>query len=122
MYQVPASAWNQVAKVGPLQTAFAKRLFRLNPAELSTALEQESDKLKKDGVTDPSVRSSYLQLAPLLWERAAIANAVEQSPGLAPALPNVEDVGEAVTLASQDRQLNARQQQQLSELLQREPT
>lgn len=117
MYQVPATVWNDIAAKQKLATPWAKRLFPTPPDKMDGALEQESKSLAAQGVSDPSVRSSFLQMAPLLWEREAIAKHLQANSDLTQALPNVEDAQEATMLASQDRPLNTSSQAQLTRLL-----
>ena len=121
MHQLPARVWNAIAEEQPLTTAFASRLFPLSQPKLDSALEKETEKLKGNGVSDPLVRQAYLTMAPLLWENKAIQAFATDHPEHQAALKDVEEVNEAVLMASQDAPLSTSQQQQLRELLQTPP-
>lgn len=121
MHQVPSSVWNQIEQEQQLATPAAKRLFKLKGAAMDSALESESKKLEAQGVDSPSVRANYLRLWPLLFERKAIAGFLADHPNLAPAIPPMEDVGEALIAANNDSTLSEPQQQQLRTLLEHPP-
>lgn len=120
MLSIVAPIWNEIAACG-LRTTWARERFTLEDGELILqAYEKEARKLEKQGIPN-QVITAYLDLKPLLLERAAIAKYKETSSGWADnALPEVNSVNEAVILASQDRPLNRSQQQQLTKLLQQD--
>ena len=116
MYQVHSQVWNEIARQ-PLVSELGNRLFHLPETEMDRELEKLSAELKAQGMP-PEVRASYVSVAPLLAESQAIAVFTRDHPEYLAALPNVEDVGEAVILASMDRELSEQQQAQLAGLLQ----
>ena len=120
MHQVSAEVWNRIAESQELVTQFANRVFPLPEKDQEVQLRHESRDLERRGIP-ASVRAAYLLVMPLLWERAAISSFVAENPDLAPGLPNVEDVEEAVMLASRDLPLSESQQSELTKLLQAEP-
>lgn len=121
MHQVGHWVWNGIAARGGLETSFATRVFPLAGAEFDAAVEQEARRLEMRGVASATVRASYLTFMPLLWERRAIAAYVADYPELMAALPNIEDVDEAIAMATSDHGLDATEQRQLKELLTRFP-
>lgn len=116
MHQVHSQVWNEIAKQ-PLVSQLGKRVFHLPETEMDLELEKISTELDQAGVPW-EVRLAYATVAPLLAERQAIAMFMREHPEYQTALPNVEDVGEAVIMASMDRDLNEQQQAQLAGLLQ----
>ena len=121
MYQVSAAVWNQIAQTQELRTEFARRLFPLSGAAMEKALDAETEKLKARGIDSPAVRASYLMMAPLLWERGAIARFAQDNPDVVGALPNVEAVDEAVMISSMDRPMTASDKTALARLLREAP-
>lgn len=115
MLQVAAAVWNEIAKTQPLETAWAKKWFRMNQDELTQADQKEYEDLKKK--VSPDVAISFQTLRPLLLERKAISRHLQKHPELRQALPEVNSINEAVMLASMDRPLNPLQQKQLEQLL-----
>lgn len=116
MHQVHSQVWNEIAKQ-PLVSQLGKRVFHLPETQMDLELEKISQEMEQAGVPW-EVRLAYTTVAPLLAERQAIAVFTRDHPEYLAALPNVEDVGEAVILASMERDLNEQQQEQLAELLQ----
>lgn len=121
MYGVTARIWNGVAKEQPLQTPMARALFPLDQAALNEALEAREMALKNQGIEE-KVATAYLSVAPLLWEREALASYSRTHPGLQDSLPNLVSPAEATSLATQEYSLTASQQQTLTGLLTRPPT
>jgi len=66
MYQVPSTVWNEIAKMGMLQTAFAKRMFPLSETKMEEAIEVEIDRLEEK-FGDLKLVGPYLVMMPLLW-------------------------------------------------------
>lgn len=116
MHQVHSQVWNEIAKQ-PLVSQLGKRVFHLPETEMDLELEKISAEMDQAGVPW-EVRLSFTKVAPLLAEREAIAAFTRENPEYQRALPNVEDVGEAVILASMEDELNEQQQEQLAGLLQ----
>lgn len=121
MYSVAAPIWNRVAKEQPLQTPMARALFPLDQEGLNQALEAREMALTSQGF-DPKVASAYLTVAPLLWEKAALATFSRDHPGLSDALPEVVSPAEATSLATQEYSLTGSQQKILTGLLMKPPT
>ena len=116
MLNVATKIWNDLAAQGNLKTEKYRRLMALPNQELIEAHEREAEELEHQGA-DPAVALAYLQVAPLLAERGAIATFLQTHPGLAEALPRVETVEQAVAMMSRSRHLTPAQQRQLSGLL-----
>ena len=116
MHQVAAQVWNEIAKTQDLVSDFGKETFHLPETELDSMLEQITAQLEAKGIPAP-VRVAYLTVAPLLAEPEAIAAFVRENPQYLAALPNVEDVGEAVILAAKEYRLSEPQKKQLQSLL-----
>ena len=119
MHQVSAAIWNQIAESQPLATEWAEQMFPLPESDLDKAMEMEEARLEKKA--DPVVVAAYLRVMPLLWERVAISNFLQEQPNLRHALPTVEDASEAVLMASRDSNLTASQKRRLHALLQEKP-
>jgi hypothetical protein len=99
----------------------ARSLFPLDQEKLNEALEARELALQSQGF-DPKVASAYLTVAPLLWEKDALATYSRDHPGLSDSLPEVVSPAEATSLATQEYSLTASQQQTLNGLLTRPPT
>lgn len=121
MHQASARVWNQIAEQQPLATAWAKQMFPLPSDLLDAALEKEESRLARE-TNDPVVASAYLKVMPLLWERTAISNFLQDNPSLSPALTPMADTSEAVMIASKDFQLTVSQKKKLRRLLDVRPT
>ena len=121
MYGVAARVWNQVAKEQPLQTGMARSLFPLSQDKLNEALEARELALQQKGV-EPRVASAYLTVAPLLWEKAALAAYSRDHPGIEGALPEVVSPAEATLLATKEFSLTESQQRTLQQQLMTPPT
>jgi len=115
MYQVAVPVWNQIGETVPLKTDWAKQMFPLPEDQMEKALALEEKRLMRteEGV----VAAAYLKMMPLLWEREAIAQYKAEHPEWEAALPEVNDVEEAVMLASEDLPLTRAQQGRLRKLL-----
>ena len=117
MHQISAATWNLVAELAPTKTQIG-RLFRLDPEQMNQAEEREAERLEAEGY-DPDVVLAYLEVAPYLVEREAIAKAK----GLRPdnlnlqAIPEVNTIQAAVLLSTRECLLTSGQQKQLTELL-----
>lgn len=118
MYQAAAPIWNALAETQPLQTEMAKRLFPLEQEALSKALEADHARLAAE--VGEGVALAYQTVAPLLWERKAIAAFVDRN-GPNPALPEVLSIEEAVAIASMDHLLTSSEQKTLREKLRTAP-
>lgn len=121
MYGVAARIWNQVAKETPLQTPMGRSLFPLAQDKLNEALEARELAMQQQGV-EPKVAAAYLTVAPLLWEKAALATYSRAHPGANDVLPEVVSPAEATLLATKEFSLTASQQQTLQTLLTKPPT
>lgn len=119
MYQAAAPIWNELAETQPLVTPMAQRLFPMPQEQLSRALEAEHAKLTTE-MGDDVLALAYQKVAPLLWERKAIAAFVDRN-GQNPALPLVESVEQAVAIASMEHPLSTSEQKTLRERLQTPP-
>lgn len=109
--------WNEIAKCG-LRTQWAKERFTLEDGDqLLEAYDQEAKQLSQRGI--PSlVILSYMDMKPLLLERAAIARYKETSSGwLDHVLLEVNTIQEATEIASLDHFLTPYQMYQLGVLL-----
>ena len=91
-------------------------MFPLDAEEMHEALEAETAELKEKGFK-PAIIASFHKMAPLLWEKMAVAAFVEDHPNLMGALPNVETVGEAVEIARRDYRMDDEAAHQLAVLL-----
>lgn len=116
MFSVATPIWNRIAETQELVSPLAKRLFHLAPDELDRQLETEEKKLEAKGVSSPAI-VGYLTMAPLLFEKAAIARWKQENPASTSLLPNVETPDEAVMIFSRDRPMSTSQQTELSNLL-----
>ena len=116
MFSVAAPIWNEVAKMGGLQSPMMKRLMPLNQTKLNAALERETKRLTGLGYPN-RVALACLTVGPLLWERNAIAAFKKKNPTMGIALPEVLDQGEALILATKEFRLSAPQQTRLGNLL-----
>ena len=116
---VATPIWNEIARTQELKTAWAKKAFSLNAAQMVELVSREYEELKAAGVS-PEVSKAYLDLKPLLLENVAISRHIQQTdnPSLRQALPEVTTVNEAVILASADQELSTLQQRRLEKLLQ----
>lgn len=121
MYGVAAPIWNRVAREQPLQTPMGRSLFPLDQEKLNEALEARELALQQQGYS-PKVATAYLTVAPLLWEKAALATYSRDHPGMSEALPEVVSPAEATLLATQEFSLTASDQQILTGLLMKQPT
>lgn len=121
MHQAAATYWNQIAQSEHLKTAWAQQMFPLPQAELDKALEREESRLMKE-TGDPALAAAYLKIMPLLWERTAISDFLLGNPQLRIAIPPMESLSEALTVARKDFRLSAPQMSKLSEMLKRKPT
>lgn len=121
MYGIAAPIWNKVATEQPLQTPMARALFPLDQPALNEALEARELALQKQGL-EPKVATAYLSVAPLLWEKDALAAFSRTHPGLSDALPNLVSPAEAADLATREYSLTASQQRTLTGLLMSPPT
>ena len=114
MQQAPAQTWNRIAETQTLQTAWAQQMFPLPEPDLEKALLSEESKLTAE-TGSSRVAIAFLLVAPLLWERAAIAAYQDETDEMS--LPIVETVQEAVMLASKEYALTMDQQKSLNDLL-----
>lgn len=121
MHQAAATYWNQVAESQRLATPWAKQMFPLPQEELDDALAAEEKRLTLE-TNDPVVASAYLKLMPLLWERTAISNFLLANPSMRVAMPPIESLSEAVTMARRDFRLTTAQLTRLSAMLKKMPT
>ena len=116
---VATPIWNEIARTHELKTAWGRKAFSLNAAQMVKLVNQEYEELKAAGVST-EVCKAYLDLKPLLLENVAISRHIQQTdnPSLRQALPEVTTVNEAVILASADQELSTLQQRRLEKLLQ----
>lgn len=121
MYSVAAPIWNRIAQEQELQTPLARSLFPLSQDRLNEALEARELAMQDKGIDSP-VATAYLAMAPLLWEKAALAAYSRDHPGIADSLPNVVSPAEATLLATKEYSLTEPQQRTLSALLTIPPT
>lgn len=122
MYQAPAAVWNQIAEEQPLQTTWAQQMFPLPAEELMSALASEEKRLTAE-TGSAAVAASYLKMAPLLWEQAAISNFLQDHPDQMPALGQIPSTpSEGVDMASGDFSMTPAQRRSLLKLLSKEPT
>lgn len=117
MHQVDPTVWNRIAETQELRTEFARRVFPMEPDAQAAELALLSARLEAEGVRPPEVRAAYALAMPLLWENRAIQAFVKENPGLAPGLPDVADVTEAVAISSMEFPMTIEQQAQLARLL-----
>ena len=115
MHQVSAAIWNRIAETQTLATEWAQQMFPLPEADLDKALEREEARV--GARANPHVAAAYLKIMPLLWERTAISSFLRENPNLRHALPTIEDLGEAMEIATRDFRLTAWEQVKLRALL-----
>lgn len=120
MYSINSRVLNDLAASQPLKSPLGRELFPLKQEALNAALEQREQRLAAAGVP-ARVAVAYLHVAPLLWENQAISAYLVDHQDLENVLPNLESVGEATLLATQEYHLNQHQQAILSTLLQAPP-
>ena len=115
---IPVNFWNEIAKDGPLKSAWAKKAFPLTEEEMEILEAKEREELEK---TYPGlVVRAFLDLRPLLLENEAIQKWVNKSDWNrmnAGAFPEVLDVDEAVAMGTRDWMLDEAKQKQLRDLL-----
>lgn len=116
MTSIAPKIWNEIAETEPLATAWGKTAFAMGPDEIVES-ENKDFRAMKDAGIPPQVICAFMDMRPLLLERRAIARFVSSRPSLTEALPNVESVTEAVTMASKDHLLSRKDQTQLGKLL-----
>lgn len=121
MHQAAAKYWNQIAETQPLVTEWARGMFPLPEAQMDAALQREESRLAAVAGGDRVVAAAYLKLAPLLWERTAISNYLQESPELRPAIPPIESLSEALQIAANDFQMTRSQLSTLSKMLRKSP-
>ena len=116
---VATPIWNEIARTQELKTAWGRKAFNLNAAQMVELVNREYEELKADRVST-EVCKAYLDLKPLLLENVAISRHIQQTDNqsLRQALPEVTTVNEAVILASVDQELSTFQQRRLAKLLQ----
>ncbi len=112
---VAATVWNQIAQTQALQTAWAKKVFALNPEEMQQAEDKEYKALAR--AVGHDVAASYQDVKPLLLENEAISRFTQAQPMYREALPEVTSIAEALILASMERPLSQTQQKLLKMLL-----
>jgi hypothetical protein len=121
MHQAAATYWNQIAAQQPLATEWAEQMFPLPQEELDKALDREEERVAAEAGGDRVVAAAYLKVMPLLWERRAISNYLQDNPTLRGAMPPLESRSEAILIASKDFQLSRSQLEKLSTLLKKPP-
>ena len=112
---VATAVWNQIAETQKLKTAWAKKVFALNPEEMQQAEDKEYKALAR--AVGHDVAASYQDVKPLLLENEAISRFTQAQPMYREALPEVTSIAEALTLASMERPLSQTQQKLLKMLL-----
>ncbi|MBR0693279.1 hypothetical protein [Bradyrhizobium lablabi] len=120
MHHVSATYWNRIAESQPLATTWARRMFSLPPNELDKALDREETRLTRK-TNDPVLAAAYLKVMPLLWERSAISNYLDENPSLRGAILPMESLTEVLRTARTDFQLSASQTEKLAGMLKNEP-
>ena len=116
MLNVAAPIWNEVARQGT-SSKFGAQFLNLDQDELTAAHQQEAERLEAQG-NDPTVVSAYLQYAPLVAERDAVAKYRQANPQAATYLPELTSIQEALSAASREFHLSEKQTRQLRALLQ----
>jgi len=117
MNQQPAMVWNEVAKKGaPLATQTFAAMFKLNQSDLDAATGSLTRRLERTE-KDPAVIRAWLTVMPLLMENVSISRAVEKTPDLRQALPEIVSVSEALQLATQEFNLSKPQVKKLQQLI-----
>jgi len=121
MHQAAATYWNAIAGSQSLKTEWARQMFPLQQEDMDLALENEEKRLMRE-TSNPVLASAYLKVMPLLWESAAISNYLKDNPGLRAAIPPIESIAEAITMARNDFRLTSRELMKLGEMLKDLPT
>ena len=121
MHQAAAKYWNQIAETQTLVTEWAQQMFPLPQGQMDKALAREETRLAREAGGDRVVASAYLKTAPLLWERTAISNYLQENPEQRAALPPLESLSEALRVAASDFQMTESQLSTLSKLLRKKP-
>ena len=116
MLNVAASYWNKVYELGTVKTRLGMNLLPLGEEELTNNHQEMYDRLKARGYHPRSVLA-FLDVALLLAEREAIAEASQKAPELRRVLPEVLTVSEAVILGTKERRLTRNQQEEVQALL-----
>ena len=112
---VATAVWNQIAETQKLKTAWAQKVFALNPEEMQQAEDKEYKALARTVGHD--VAASYQDVKPLLLENEAISRFTQAQPMYREALPELTSIAEALILASMERPLSQTQQKLLRRLL-----
>ncbi|MET4482973.1 hypothetical protein [Bradyrhizobium sp. F1.13.3] len=121
MHQAAARYWNQIAESQPLKTEWAQQMFPLPQEDMDLALANEEKRLIRE-TSNPVLAAAYLKIMPLLWENAAISTYLKDNPSQKAAIPPIENIAEAIMIASKDFRLTTRELMKVGEMLEEPPT
>ena len=118
MYGTPAKILNAIAKSQKLRTPGYRVLFKLNDAQLMTALDSQMDALESHG-TPPKVAMLYVKIAPLLAENEAISEYIMKTDhsSLRQVLPEIISLREALIVAEMESPMSDKERLTLATLL-----
>ena len=118
MYGTPAKILNAIAKSQKLRTPGYRVLFKLNDAQLMTALDSQMDALESHG-TPPKVAMLYVKIGPLLAENEAISEYIMKTdqPSLRQVLPEIISLREALIVAEMESPMSDKERLTLATLL-----
>lgn len=118
MYQVPMRFWNEIAATQKLRHQSFKQLMALSEHDMLSTMDKRAKRLAECGIPD-AVINAYERIAPLLAEHEAISRYIEHTGRheLRNALPEILSVKEAVSMASSENWLDAREKEVLMAML-----
>lgn len=111
---IPIQAMNEAASSGLMETQTFQEIFSQKTQE---AAEEMLDELGAKMAGDVELVLEYQTVAPLLFERKALAHVRRKNPSLAGALPEVANLMEALEMARAEYMLDDEELGQLSEAL-----
>jgi hypothetical protein len=118
MFQVTPTIWNEIAATQTLKSPLMKKWMALPQEELPPELDRVTKELESAGAS-PRATLAYLTVAPLLLENEAISRYLQSkdNESLRAGLPELTTVDEALSLATLEYNLTAKEQAGLRKLL-----
>lgn len=118
MLNVAAPLWNEIARTETLETAWARKAFRMTGQQILEEHEREGAALRARKLS-AVVIARYLEMKPLLLECAAISSFLHRKnrAELRATFPEVTSPEEAAMLVASSEPLTPTQTQQLIALL-----
>ncbi len=115
MINIAAPIWNEIARIGPLQTRWAASWMTMDEDSINELHEKEYHAMVATGI-DPPVALALLAVAPLVYERPAILAYLRLHPGTT-APSEINSVKEACAAAEIEYNLSPTQKASLAKLL-----